>query len=769
MIGRVPALADCRQRRPADEDLARAFVNDQWTGLSQVISGMGGVGKTQLAAAVVRAVWDRRLVDLLVWITAASRDAIVSAYAGAAAEVTGGGYGSPQGEADRFLAWLAQAGDRDDRAVRWLVVLDDLQRPSDLRGLWPPTTAAGGTLVTTRRRDAALTAGRSMTDLEVFTPAQSRAYLSDRLAGQPAGCLIEADELAADLGHLPLALAQAATYVLDRADPPSRMTCARYRRLLADRRRSLADVFPTFDSLPDEHAGTIAATWSLSIEHADAFPPVGLARQVLEIAALLDPNGIPATILTSPRVRAHLESARDREATAADLEETIHTLHRLNLAALTLAPPPGSGPAAVGEPGEPDDPPPAHGDDSEPRQPSVLGAGLVKVHALVQRAVRESMEPRRLHEAARTAADALADVWPRVERHVGEAGVGQLLRANTDALRESAGLALCAPDLGVHPVLFRAGNSLGKAGLAASAIAYYDDLCAAAAARIGPDHPDTLRARLERARSQGEAGDNRGAVSAMTALLHDVVRVLGPDHPDTLTTRNEIAWCQGEAGDIDAALSNLTALVPDFVRVMGSEHYDTLLTRHDLAGTWGKSGDPAQAAAGFADLLPDCIRALGPDDPLTLRVRHALAWWRGEAGDTAGAAAALAELLPDRIRAVGPHDQGTLSTRYALAHLRGVAGDPAGAVSALEDLVAEMTVVLGLGHPQTLGTRESLARWRGKAGDAALAASDFAALADDCARFLGPDHPQTAVALEGLEYYRTRETDNGEPAGPAPR
>jgi hypothetical protein len=770
-IGRIPALADCRQPRPAEQDLASALADGRWGGPGQVISGMGGVGKTQMAAALARDAWDRGLVDLLVWVTATSRDAIVSTYARAAVEVVGGGYGSPQDEAERFLAWLAQARKSADGQACWLIVLDDVQRPSDLRGLWPPPTTAGGTLVTTRRRDAALTAGRRVADVEVFTPAQSRAYLAGKLAGQPAEHLAGADELAADLGHLPLALAQAATYVLDRSGPPSRMTCHRYRRLLADRRRSLADVFPAAESLPDEHAGTVAATWSLSVEHADALPPVGLARPVLEIAALLNPNGIPPAVLTSARLRAHLQSACGHEVTTADVEEAIHAMHRLNLVTLAGPAQPAEPGQAAGrepeEPGEPDAVQPP-GEDSEPQQRDVLGAGLVKVHALVQRAVRESMEQQRLHAAARAAADALVDVWPRVEKQVGHEGVGQLLRANTDALRSSAGPALCAADLGIHPVLLRAGRSLGKAGLVAAAADYLGELAATAAERIGPDHPDTLSTRCEQGRWQGETGDNRGALITLTAVLADDLRVLGPDHHATLTTRNEIAWCLGQAGDTAAALSELATLVPDLVRVLGEDHYDTLLTRHDLAGIWGMAGDPARAAAGFADVLPDCTRALGPDNPLTLRVRHALAWHQGEAGDPAGAAAALAELLPERTRAAGPHDPGTLSTRHALARWRGEAGDPAGAVSALETLVADMTQILGLGHPQTLATRETLARWRGQAGDPAGAAADFAALADDCALVLGLDQPQTAAAQEGREYWQARQAENPEAGSCSP-
>ncbi|GAA2285997.1 hypothetical protein GCM10009853_046290 [Glycomyces scopariae] len=111
-----------------------------------------------------------------------------------------------------------------------MIVLDNLTDPDDLRGLWPPAHASGRTIVTTRRRDAALeTSTRQRIDLVHFTHEQALDYFTNRLK-QPR-LLREAAELATDLGHLPLALAQAAVYILDQPGT----TCAAYRALLADR------------------------------------------------------------------------------------------------------------------------------------------------------------------------------------------------------------------------------------------------------------------------------------------------------------------------------------------------------------------------------------------------------------------------------------------------------------------------------------------------------------------------------------------------------
>jgi hypothetical protein len=60
-----------------------------------VLTGIGGVGKTQLAADHARAAWESGDVDILVWITVGSRAAAVSGYAQAGIEVLGADPANP--------------------------------------------------------------------------------------------------------------------------------------------------------------------------------------------------------------------------------------------------------------------------------------------------------------------------------------------------------------------------------------------------------------------------------------------------------------------------------------------------------------------------------------------------------------------------------------------------------------------------------------------------------------------------------------------------
>ncbi|WP_063792548.1 tetratricopeptide repeat protein [Streptomyces atriruber] len=639
------------------------------------------MGKTQLAADFARSAWDTHGLDLLVWATASGRSPLVSGYAQAGIELCRADPNDLEQAARSFLAWLAPKSAASP--CRWLIVLDDVADPADLHGLWPPASPHGQTLVTTRRRDAALAGeGRHLLKVGLFSEDEAIAYLTMSLAAhgrtEPTGQLTA---LAADLGHLALALAQAAAYLIDSGE-----TVAAYRDLLADRTTTLTDLAP--DALPDGQALALAAAWSLSVNRADTLRPAGLARPMLHLAALLDANGIPQDVLTGGVACAHLAAhhsatgptAHPATVSRPDAVRALRALHRLSLI------------------------------DHRPDAPHQA----VRVHQLIQRATRDTLTPGQRDQYARTAADALIAAWPEIER---DTALAQALRANTDALIRHAEDALYRPD--VHDVLGRLGQSLGDSGQVNAAVTYFQHLTDTTTLQLGPSHPNTLNTRHNLAYWRGEAGDVAGAVAALTELLPDRVRVLGKDHPRTLNTRHSLAYWRGEAGDVAGAVAALTELLPDRVRLLGKDHPHTLATRHSLAYWRGQAGDAVGAVAALTELLPDMARVLGKDHPDTLNTRHTLASWRGRAGDAVGAVAGLAELLPVVVRVLGEDHPHTLNTRHSLASWRGHAGDAVGAVAGLAELLPVVVRVLGEDHPHTLATRHNLAHWRERAGDVA--------------------------------------------------
>ncbi|WOT40733.1 tetratricopeptide repeat protein [Streptomyces coeruleorubidus] len=711
----MPPPSDCYQDRATAHQLDQAMTEAG----GAVLVGMGGVGKTQLAARQARALWQSGQLDLLVWITAATREAVISGYAQAAVEVLDADPTDPETDAQAFLAWLEPKPAADQR--RWLVVLDDLADPADLRDLWPPASPHGHTLVTTRRRDAALTgSSRRLVSVGLFTADEAVTYLTTILAAhdhpEPADQLTS---LAEDLGYLPLALSQAAAYLID-AD----LDCATYRDQLANRASTLTTVLPE-PYEPDDQPTTLAVARSLSLHRADQLRPVGLARPMLQLAAMLDPNGIPAPVLESPPALAYL--AQHRTAAAAgqayagqvalpDARGALRALHRLSLV------------------------------DHTPDTPHEA----VRVHQLLQRAIRDSLTPQERDLAARAAADALITAWPDVER---DTALVQALRANADALTHHAEEALYQADT-AHPVLFRTSRSLAAAGQIKAAVDHCQHLVSATKHHLGPDHPRTLTARLNLASWRGKAGDPAGAIAALEQVLTDMLRVLGPDHPITLTTRHNLAHCRGDAGDAAGALAAYEQLLTDQERVLGPDDPDTLNTRRNLACSRAEAGDAAGAVSAYEQVLTDMLWVLGPDHPDTLTTRNDLAYSRGEAGDAPGAVAAYEQLLSDKERVLGPDHPDTLSTRLNLAWFRGEAGDAAGAVADFEQLLTDTLRVLGPDHPTTLTARPSVAYWRGELGDAAGALAAYEQLLSDRERVLGPDHPDTLNARTSVAYWR---------------
>ncbi|WP_234537677.1 tetratricopeptide repeat protein [Streptomyces shenzhenensis] len=712
----VPARADCYQGRLELFDALLQQGARQW-----ILCGTGGVGKTQLAAQYARDLYESGRAEVLVWVNATSRSAVIDAFAGASVRLLGAGRDEPQAAVQLFRKWLEQAPGTGRRRLgaRWLVVLDDVPHVQALQNLWPPDVPHGRTLVTTRNRDAVfLTTGRSRVDVDRFTTREAVEYLTAKLARH--GLHDTAEEtagLAEDLGRLPLALAQAIPYMVNRG-----LDCATYRARLANRARSLDDVLPTDTGLPDDQALTVAAAWDLSIDLADQQPPQGLARPMLHVLSLLDPNGIPEPVLLSPPARGYLTGHAARPGAAGkgrtetqDAADALANLRQFSLIEYDAR----------------------------------AGSGAVRIHQLIQRAVTERLADEDRTECARCTADALLDVWPGGERDMGLAAA---LRSNAGALTSCAEDVLYTPD--THGVLFRLGTSLGGVGRAAAARDYFKALARSVHRYLGHEHSDYFIARGHLAYWQGEAGDAVGAVEALDELLPRLKNTLGADHPETFAVRHGLAYWRGQAGNAVRAAAEFAELLLDHRRVLGDDHADTLGVRHDLARWRGEAGEQDRAVADLADLLPDMTRVLGADHRSTLATRHSLARWQGEAGDAERAAAEFAELLPDLGRVMGADHPDTLSARNDHARWLGEAGDAQGAVAALTELVPRRERILGELHPDTLVTRHRLAVWRGKSGDPDAAARELRSLRTDMIQALRRDDRRVfAVRLDLAFWY----------------
>ncbi|MFD8765946.1 tetratricopeptide repeat protein [Streptomyces mirabilis] len=720
-IGVIPSKAQAFQHR-SEANWLRAAIDGGGTAvLGQILTGMGGVGKTQLAADYARTTWKDGSLDLLVWVTASGRSPVVSGYAQAGVELCRANPEDPEQAARAFLAWLTPKAAAEP--CRWLIVLDDIADPDDLRDLWPPVSPYGRTLATTRRRDAALTSeGRRRIEVGLFTATESITYLSAFLAGhdrhEPPDQLTA---LAHDLGHLPLALSQAAAYLIDSGED-----VAAYRGLLAARSTALADTAP--DRLPDDQATSLAAAWSLSIDRADTLRPVGLARPMLHLAAQLDPNGIPQTVLTSQPALTHLGqhlSGESHQISSRDAVRALRALHRLHL---------------------------IEHDRDAPHQ-------AVRVHQLIQRATRDSLPHSQRDQMVRTAADAVLAAWPATGV---DAAAAARLRANSDAVVHNGEDALYQPTM--HQALFRTGKSLGETGQVNAAVEYFSHLLDVAHRCLGIHHPDSLATWRHLATSRAEAGDMAGAVAALESVLEHMLQILGPDHPDTLVTQNNLAKWRGAMGDEAGAVATLELLLEHMLQFLGPDHSDTLTARNDLAWWQGQAGDEAGAIAAFEHLQIDQERVLGRNHPDTLMSAGNLAWCRGAAGDAAKALTELEPLVERTLQALGPDHRTTLATTHTYAIQLAATGNFASAVTTLESVVTRMLRALDPDHPDIFYARSNLATYKAQTGDVPTALAEYEQLLEQAMRVLGSGNRITLYIQQALANCRG---EAGDAAGAA--
>ena len=421
----------------------------------------------------------------------------------------------------------------------------------------------------------------------MFTPADAHAYLAAKLDAEPnSDRMREAEELAADSAICrwrwprPPRSSSTTTTPAPATAPGSPTGAA-----------SWASCSPT-TRWPMTTSSTVAATWSISIDAADQLAPVGLARPLLQIASVLDPNGFPTDLIDTPAVLDYLRSRARRDARPAisrpargdgrgggqDSRDALANLARLSLVDRLDAAPTG-GPAGV------------------------------RVHALVQRATLQHLDRATVARLVRVAADALMQIWPEIEH---DPQLGQTLRSNTAAVRGHDPDALWKPD--GHPVLFRAGHSLGRPDWSpppwptGPQMVHEADRLPRPRPPRHPDHPRTTSP------TGGAAGDPAGPSPPFEQLLADRLRVLGPDHPDTLTTRDNLARWRG-GGDPAGAAAAFEQAAGRPLRVLGPDHPDTLTTRSNIARLAGAAGDPAGAAAALRAAARRPAAGAGPRPP----------------------------------------------------------------------------------------------------------------------------------------------------------
>jgi transcriptional regulator with XRE-family HTH domain/tetratricopeptide (TPR) repeat protein len=625
--GRGGLLAAVRERLLAGD-----------TAVVQALHGMGGVGKTQLAAEYAHRF--AGTYELAWWVNAEQ----------------GGLIGDQVAALGLALGWVPPgAGMEVVRAVvlaelrargRWLLVFDNAEDPAEVAA-WLPG-GSGHVLITSRQAGWAELA--APVEVDVLARAESVALLQARVPGITDA---DADRLAAGLGDLPLALAQAGAF-LDSAGTPA----GQYLELLRTRAGQVLD-----QAVPGSYPRSLAAATGLTADRLAAGDPA--AAELAGLCAFLAPDPVPEELFTG----APGELPGELAARAADPLAWRQTLARLTRQSLAR----------------------------------IDQRGLV-MHRLTQAILRDRLTPGQA-AATRNRAEAILAAshpgdpddpatWPAWARLMPHLLAADLAATTSPGLRQLA----CA---GCRYLIVR-GDTRTAFDLASDLRQQWRD-------RLGDDHEHTLAIGDPLSWALTGMGRRAEARDLDQDTLDRKRRVLGQDHPGTLATATGLAVNLSFLGERQAARDLAQDTLDRFRRVLGQDHPDTLDTAGHLAMVLRDLGELQAARDLDQDTLDRQRRVLGEDHPDTLDSLNNLGVYLRALGELQAARDLHQDALGRKLRVLGENHPSTLTTANNLAADLRALGHVQAARDLDQDTLDRRRRVLGEDHPDTLTSAENLA------------------------------------------------------------
>jgi tetratricopeptide (TPR) repeat protein len=702
------------------------------------LTGMGGVGKTQIAAHFAHQHRDE--YSAVLWASAASQETLISGFAAFA-----GLLNLPEkNEKDQALAvaavkrWLEANGS-------WLLILDNANEIASLH-VFISQAAKGHVLLTTQTQATGEIPGIPVLDM---LPEDGALLLLRRAkiikpdaplsaAAEPARGT--AMDISTELGGLPLALDQAGAYVDE-----THCGLAGYLDLY---RKQAAELLKRRGATATGHPDPVATTFALSFERVASASPA--AADLLRLCAFLHPDAIPEEIFTEgaaelgPNLSA--AAADPLKLNAAFAEILKYSLLRRDVDAKTLG-----------------------------------------IHRLVQEVIQDGLTKKQKQQWAERAVRAVEQAFPPVdfatwaqcERLVPQAlasasliGAYGFESKEAARLLNQAGYYLCKrarfPDaeplyqralalreklLGPeHPHVATSLNNLASLYHAQGKYAQAESLCQRALALweklLGPDHPEVATSLNNLASLYHAQGKYAQAEPLFQRALAIQEKVLGPDHPNVATSLNNLALLYDDQGKYTQAEPLYQRALAIDEKALGPDHPGVATHLNNLAALYHEQGKYAQAEPLYQRALAIVEKALGPEHPNVAQSLNNLAALYHEQGKYAQAEPLFQRGLAITEKTLGPDHPNVATRLNNLAVLYRTQGKYAQAEPLYQRALAIREKALGPGHPdvaQSLNNLALLYKTQGKCAQAEPVYQRALAIWENA---LGPEHPTVATVLE---------------------
>jgi tetratricopeptide (TPR) repeat protein len=540
---------------------------------SHALSGLGGIGKTQVA--VEYAYRFRDDYRGVFWVRAASRETLVADYVTMA-----GLLDLPERNMPDQLLIVAAVKLHLARHKDWLLILDnadDLSMISD----FIPAGGGGHILLTTRAQATGTVAPSIAVDkMDLDEGAQlllrrSKLLPADALldAADPV-ILAQAQAIALAMDGLPLALDQAGAYAEETG-----CSLSSYLELY---RRRRTDLLKRQSSVSPDYPFTVVSTWSLSFQEVENTNRA--AADLLRLCAFLDPDAIPEEIITEG-ASVFPPVLRSVATDAFQLNEAMEVLRRFSLVRRNLE------------------------------------AKVLTIHRLVQAVLKDRMDEQTREQWAALTVRAVNAAFPEVTFSTWQRSRQYLSHA-----------LACAGIIDEYRFTFpEAARVLTQVGWYMREHAHFTQAepllkraLMLSETTLGAEHPATATVLHNLADLYKAQGKYEQVEPLYLRALAIREQTLDPEHPSIASTLNNLAFHYMNTGKHEQAESFLRRALEIREHTLGSEHPDTSETLNDLAILYQEQGQYAQAEALLQRALAIREHALGLEHPSTAETLHNL-------------------------------------------------------------------------------------------------------------------------------------------------
>lgn len=585
-----PRNPDFAGREEQLRSLRDSLVEGGTAALTQAITGLGGVGKTQLAIEYVHRHRDDYEV---IWWVRSEEPAQIAEDFGALARALD----------------LPEKGEQDQRvviqAVRrwlesndgWLLVFDNAPNIEGLKE-YRPGGGRGHVIITSRDPDWAGVA--KPLPVEVWAPEESLEFLGKRLGRTDEA----AGELAEELGHLPLALAQAAAYI-----EASGISLEDYLKLYRERREGLWGDQPP----PHDYRHTVTTTWDVAMKSLGQEEPA--AAELLNLLAFLAPDDIPRDLLAKaiddPLVLNRAIAAL-RHYSFISADDDALSLHRL-VQAVTR-------------------------DRLSEQERSKWAAGAVRLLNTAFPFTEDDPatweKSGRLLPHAFAAAEHAAGAGVRADDAgalLNKAGMYLNLRAryaDAKAAGERA-LAIAERALGPHDrrvglCSITVGEALRYMGDLATAKKHFKRALAIFEEVYGEEHSLVAVALNDLGMVHQDQGDLEGAKERLERALRIDENAYGPEHPRVAVRVSNLGIALYKIRELEGAKKHFERALAIGEKEYGPEHPSVGIALTNLGSVLREMGDLGGAKDRFERALAIFVKFLGEEHPHTKVVRGKL-------------------------------------------------------------------------------------------------------------------------------------------------